>query len=102
MADDVFNLMEPFWLFEVDQAALSRMPEPRLGNWDIFVGALNTEAVQGVTYGAIREFPDGPTEVGQPRDRPLRLRLRDGSSSGLRTRPSNVLIPNKYGRLSCR
>jgi len=66
---DLFNLIAPFWLFEVDHAASSRMLEPRLGNWDIFLGVLNTEAIHGVTCGALREILYGPPDAGQPYDR---------------------------------
>lgn len=66
---DLFNLMMPFWLFEVDHAASSRLPEPRLGNWDIFLGVLNTEAAQCVTCGALREILYGPPDADQPYDR---------------------------------
>ena len=66
---DLFNLMMPFWLFEVDHAASSRMAEPRLGNWDIFLGVLKREAAQGVTCGALREILYGPAESNQPYDR---------------------------------
>lgn len=66
---DLFNLMAPFWLFEIDHAASSRMPEPRLGNWDVFLGVLNTEAAPGVTCGALREILYGPPDAEQPYDR---------------------------------
>lgn len=66
---DLFNLIAPFWLFEVDHAASSRVPEPRLGNWDVFLGVLNTEAAHGVTCAALREFLYGPPDAGQPYDR---------------------------------
>ncbi|MBU1287273.1 MAG: hypothetical protein KJ871_06055 [Alphaproteobacteria bacterium] len=66
---DLFNLMMPFWLFEVDHAASSRMPEPRLGNCDVFLGVLNTEAAQGVTCVALREILYGPPYADQPYDR---------------------------------
>jgi len=66
---DLFNLMMPFWLFEVDHAASSRMPEPRIGNWNVFLGVLNTEAANGVTCGALREILYGPPDAGQPYDR---------------------------------
>jgi len=66
---DLFNLIAPFWLFDVDHAASSRMPEPRLGNWDVFLGVLNAEAAHGVTCGALREILYGPPDAGQPYDR---------------------------------
>jgi len=66
---DLFNLIMPFWLFEVDHAASSRLPEPRLCNWDVFLGVLNTEAVHGVTCGALREILYGPPDAEQPYDR---------------------------------
>ena len=66
---DLFNLMMPFWLFEVDHAASSWMAEPGLGNWDVFLGVLNTEAAQGVTCGALQEILYGPPDAEQPYDR---------------------------------
>lgn len=68
---ELFNLMAPFWLFEIDHAASSRMPEPRLGNWDVFLGVLHTEAAQGVTCGVLREILYGRPDAAQPYDRIL-------------------------------
>lgn len=48
---DLFNLIAPFWLFEVDHGASSRVPEALLGNWSVFLGVLNEEAAQGLTCG---------------------------------------------------
>ncbi len=45
------------------------MAVPRLGNWDVFLGVLNTEAAQGVTCGTLREILYGPPDAGQPYDR---------------------------------
>lgn len=66
---DLLNLMMPFWLFEIDHAASSRMAEPRLGNWDVFLGVLNTEAAQGVSCGILREILYGPPDAGRLYDR---------------------------------
>lgn len=61
----LFNLIAPLYLFQVDHAALSRLREPVLGNWDIFLGVLNEEAKHGVSCVELRHIfygmPD-PTE----------------------------------------
>ena len=66
---DLFNLMMPFWLFEIDHAASFRLAEPRLGNWDVFLGVLKTEAANGVTCGTLREILYDTAESNQPYDR---------------------------------
>mgnify|MGYP001274386837 CR=1 FL=1 len=66
---DLFNLIAPFYLFQVDHAASSRLPEPLLGNWSVFLGVLNTVAAHGVTCGALREILYGPPDPAERYDR---------------------------------
>lgn len=57
---DLFNVIAPFYLFQVDHAAWSRLPEPRLDNWSLYLNLLHVEAARGVTCGALREALYGP------------------------------------------
>lgn len=66
---DLFNLIAPFWLFEVDHAASSRVPEALLGNWSVFLGVLNDEAAQGLTCGTLRQILYGQPDAAEPYDR---------------------------------
>ena len=66
---DLFNLIAPFYLFQIDHAASSRIPEPLLGSWSIFLGVLNVKAAQGVTCGALREILYGPPDPAELYDR---------------------------------
>ncbi|MFT5775385.1 MAG: hypothetical protein ACI9NG_001341 [Hyphomonas sp.] len=66
---DLFNLIAPFYLFQIDHAASSRIPEPLLGSWSVFLGVLNVEAAQGVTCGALREILYGPPDPAELYDR---------------------------------
>lgn len=68
---DLFNLIAPFWLFEVDHGASSRVPEALLGNWSVFLGVLNEEAAQGLTCGTLRQILYGPPDAAEPYDRVL-------------------------------
>jgi len=68
---DLFNLIAPFWLFAVDHAAWSRIPDRPLGNWDIFIGVLNREAASGVTGLDLRKALYGPALSDQHYDRLL-------------------------------
>lgn len=52
---DLFNEIAPFYLFQVDHAAWSRIPEPRLDNWSLYLNLLHVEAARGVTGGALRK-----------------------------------------------
>jgi hypothetical protein len=52
---DLFNQIAPFYLFQVDHAAWSRLPQPRLDNWSLYLNLLHVEAARGVTGGALRE-----------------------------------------------
>jgi hypothetical protein len=65
---DLFNLIAPFYLFEIDHAASSRIPEPLLGNWSVFLGVLNVEAAGGVSCGALRKILYGPPDPKEPYD----------------------------------
>ncbi len=60
---DLFNMIAPFYLFEIDHAASSRIPEPLLGNWDVILGVLNIEGVSGVSCGRLREILYGPPDA---------------------------------------
>jgi hypothetical protein len=66
---DLFNLIAPFYLVQIDHAASSRIPEPLLGSWSVFLGVLNIEAAQGVTCGALREILYGPPDPAELYDR---------------------------------
>lgn len=57
---DLFSLIAPFYLFEIDHAASSRIPKPLLGNWHVVLGVLNIEGTGGVTSGQLREILYGP------------------------------------------
>ncbi len=66
---DLFNLIAPFFLFQIDHAASSRVPEPLLGNWDIFLRILNIEAEGGISSARLREILYGPPDSAEPYDR---------------------------------
>ncbi len=66
---DLFNLIAPFFLFQIDHAASSRIPEPLLGNWDVFLGILNVEAEGGVSSARLREILYGPPDPAELYDR---------------------------------
>lgn len=51
---DLSNEIAPACLFEVDHAAWSRLPEPRLDNWALYLNPLHVEAARSVTFGALR------------------------------------------------
>jgi hypothetical protein len=65
---DLFNEIAPFYLFHVDHAAWSRLPEPGLDNWALYLNLLQVEAARSVTCGALREalfgLPD-PADVAR-------------------------------------
>jgi hypothetical protein len=65
---DLFNLVAPFYLFEIDHTVSSRIPEPLLGNWSVFLGVLNVEAAGGVSCGALRKILYGPPDPKEPYD----------------------------------
>ncbi len=52
---DVFNEIAPFYLFQVDHAAWSRLPGLQLDNWSLYLNLLHVEAARGVTGSALRE-----------------------------------------------
>lgn len=66
---DLFNLIAPFWLFEVDHGASSRVPEALLGNWSVFLGVLNDAAAQGLTCGTLRQILYEPPDTVELYDR---------------------------------
>jgi len=66
---NLFNLIAPLYLFEVDHAALSRLREAVLGNWDIFLGVLNEEARQGVSCVELRHIFYGMPDPAEGIDR---------------------------------
>ncbi|MFP7572360.1 hypothetical protein [Marivita sp. S2033] len=52
----IFGIVTPFYLFEVNHARFSRFDdEPILGNWDVFLNALNVETEDGATGGDLRQ-----------------------------------------------
>lgn len=63
---DLFNSIAPFYLFQVDHAASSRLPEPPLENWSLYLHLLHVEAARGVTCGILREalFACKPASCG--------------------------------------
>ncbi len=65
---DLFNLIAPFYLFQIDHAASSRMREPLFGNWSVFLGVLNVEAAEGVTCGALRKIWYGAPDASESYD----------------------------------
>ena len=66
---DLFNQIAPFYLFQVDHAARSRLPQPRLDNWSLYLNLLHVEAGRGVTCGALREALHGPPDPADLYDR---------------------------------
>lgn len=65
---DLFNMIAPFYLFEIDHAASSRIPEPLLGNWHVVLGVLNIEGASGLTCGQLREILYGPPDADDTYD----------------------------------
>ena len=59
---DLFNEIAPFYLFQVDHAAWSRLSESRLGDWSLYLNLLHVQAARGVTCGALREALFGRPE----------------------------------------
>lgn len=66
---DLFNKIAPFYLFQVDHAAWSRLPEPRLDNWALYLNLLHVEAARSVTCGALREALFGLPDPAESYDR---------------------------------
>jgi hypothetical protein len=66
---DLFNAIAPFYLFQVDHAGWSRLPEPRLDNWSLYLNLLHVEAARGVTCGALRNALYGPPDPAGAYDR---------------------------------
>lgn len=52
----IFGIVTPFYLFEVNHARFSRFEdEPILGNWDLFLNVLNVETEDGATGADLRQ-----------------------------------------------
>lgn len=66
---DLFNEIAPFYLFQVDHAAWSRLSESRLDDWSLYLNLLHVEAERGVTCGALREALYGPADPAESYDR---------------------------------
>lgn len=66
---DLFNEIAPFYLFQVDHAAWSRLSESRLDDWSLYLNLLHVEAARGVTCGALREALFGRPEPAGSNDR---------------------------------
>jgi hypothetical protein len=66
---DLFNEIAPFYLFQVDHAASSRLRQPPLENWSLFLNLLHVEAARGVTCGALREALYGKPDPSDLYDR---------------------------------
>lgn len=62
----LFNLIAPFYLFEVDHSDWVRRPERLPGDWAGFLRVLNDEAAKGVTCAQLRA-----TLYGSPQDESL-------------------------------
>lgn len=61
----IFNTVVPFFLFRGDHAASSRFDDEHvLGNWDIFLNALNVETEDGATGADLRRVLYGKPEAG--------------------------------------
>lgn len=59
----LFGIITPFYLFEVDHTGYTRFSnEPLLGNWDMYLNILNVEAEDGITGGHLRRTLYGPPE----------------------------------------
>jgi hypothetical protein len=59
----LFGVITPFYLFEIDHSAWSRLPDERLfGNWDILLNVINVEAENGVTGEELRHVLFGEPE----------------------------------------
>lgn len=62
----LFGIITPFYLFEIDHAAWSRLPDNRLvGNWDLFLNIINVEAEAGVTGAELRRVLYGDPQPSQ-------------------------------------
>lgn len=66
---DLFNLIGPFYLFRIDHAASSRISEPLLGNWHVFLGVLNVEATHGIISAQLRQILYGVPDTAEPYDK---------------------------------
>ncbi|KCZ99419.1 hypothetical protein HPO_05767 [Hyphomonas polymorpha PS728] len=66
---DLFNEIAPFYLFQVDHAAWSRLSESRLDDWSLYLNLLHVQAARGVTCGALREALFGRPEPAGSYDR---------------------------------
>jgi hypothetical protein len=66
---DLFNEIAHFYLFRVDHAASSRLPEPPLENWSLYLNLLHFEAARGVTCGILREALFGKPNPADLSDR---------------------------------
>ena len=72
MADkpgDLYNLIAPFYLFEIDHCVLSRVPDPLIGNWGVFLSVLNVETEMGISTARLRSILYGRPEAGESFDR---------------------------------
>lgn len=68
----IFGIVTPFYLFEVNHARFSRFDdEPILGNWDVFLNALNVETEDGATGADLRQVLYGDPNPGDRFDQVL-------------------------------
>ena len=59
----LFGIITPFYLFEVNHTAYTRFSDgPLLGNWDMFLNILNVEAEDGITGADLRQTLYGPPD----------------------------------------
>jgi hypothetical protein len=62
-AGQIFGIITPFYLFEVNHARFSRFDdEPTLRNWDVFLNVLNVETENGATGADLRRVLFGPPD----------------------------------------
>jgi hypothetical protein len=59
----LFDIVAPFYLFEVDHLRFGRVPERLFGNWDIFLNVLNVTAEDGITGLDLRRELYGEPEA---------------------------------------
>jgi len=60
----LFDILTPFFLFELDHVWSPRAEDQLLGNWDIFMNVLNVETENGATGGDIRRALYGERDSG--------------------------------------
>ena len=57
---ELFGILTPLYLFEVNHSANSRFDDELLGNWDVFLNVLNVEAEDAVSPDELSRILYGP------------------------------------------